>query len=209
MTDDEVIRRFHKLYYDQMHRTWLNTFWLGIGVQKNPFDLWIYQEMIYSLKPDLIVECGTFGGGSALFLASICDLVGRGRVMTVDVEPRAGRPAHARIQYVAGSSTAESTVSLVKNAARAAAVVMVILDSDHSQQHVLKELRSYADVVTRGSYLVVEDGNINGNPVLPDFGPGPAEAITQFLSERKDFSIDESREKFFMTFNPRGFLKKR
>lgn len=210
MSDDseaKSVRKFHQLYYDQRERTWTNTKWLGVNVLKNPFDLWVYQELIYELKPDLVVECGTWTGGSALYFASMCDLVGCGRVMTIDLEDR-GRPSHPRIEYVTGSTVAPTTVSAVRAAARGARCVLVVLDSDHSCQHVLEEMRIYADVVTPGSYLVVEDGNINGHPVLPDFGPGPTEAIKQFLRERRDFAVDESREKFFMTFNPRGYLRR-
>ena len=75
-----IVRKFHQLYYDQWKRTWHNTYWLGVPVQKNPLDLWIYQELLHSLKPDLIVECGTASGGSALFFASLCDLIGCGRI---------------------------------------------------------------------------------------------------------------------------------
>jgi len=85
----------------------------------------------------------------------------------------------------------------------------VILDSDHSRDHVLDELRLYAPLVTSGSYVIVEDTNINGHPVLPQFGPGPMEALDEFLRESDEFSIDDQREKFFLTFNPRGFLLKR
>jgi len=86
--------------------------------------------------------------------------------------------------------------------------VMVILDSNHDKDHVLNELRSYNRFVTKGSYLIVEDTDFNGHPVLPDYGPGPMEAVKAFLSENKDFEVDKSREKFFLTFNPRGYLKK-
>lgn len=204
----KIVRKFHQLYYDQWKRTWHNTYWLGVRVQKNPLDLWIYQELVHSLKPDLIVECGTADGGSTLFFASICDLVNHGRILTIDVASHPSRPIHPRIQYVTASSISPLAVDAAKAAARGAARVLVVLDSDHSYRHVLDEMRIYADIVTSGSYLVVEDSNINGNPVLPKFGPGPAEAIEKFLSERGDFVVDESREKFFMTFNPRGYLRK-
>lgn len=206
--DTETTRRFLRLYYERASRTWQNTFWLGAKVYKSPLDLWIYQELIHELKPDLIVECGTAAGGSAFFFASICDLVGRGRVLTIDVTARPGRPSHPRIEYLTGSSTAESTIHAVTKAAQGAANVLVVLDSNHTCRHVLEEMRLYADVVTPGSYLVVEDGIVNGNPVLPEFGPGPAEATALFLAERHDFVVDSSREKFFMTFNPRGYLRK-
>jgi cephalosporin hydroxylase len=86
---------------------------------------------------------------------------------------------------------------------------MVILDSDHHKDHVLRELEIYSKFVTNGSYIIVEDTNINGHPVRPKFGPGPTEAVKEFLKGSRDFVIDKSREKFFLTFNPNGYLKKR
>jgi cephalosporin hydroxylase len=198
---------FHRLYYSTEERTWKNTFWLGVPVQKCPLDLWVYQEILWELKPDLIVECGTYQGGSAAFLASVCDLIGHGDVITIDIEPRLGRPEHPRITYLSGSSTSPDIVSAVKSRASDAGTVMTILDSDHSRDHVLDELRCYRDVVTRGSYMIVEDSNVNGNPVLPEFGPGPMEAIDAFLEENSAYEVDESREKFYLTYNPGGFLR--
>ena len=92
--------------------------------------------------------------------------------------------------------------------AAGAGTVLVVLDSDHSRDHVLAEPRAYAPLVTPGSYLVVEDTNINGHPVYEAFGPGPMEAVQDFLKERDDFEADRSREKFLLTFNPRGWLRK-
>jgi cephalosporin hydroxylase len=86
--------------------------------------------------------------------------------------------------------------------------VVVILDSDHSAEHVLEELRLWSEVVTPGSYLIAEDTNINGHPVYPGFGPGPAEAVATFLAERSDYSIDASREKLLLTWNPGGYLRR-
>ena len=85
---------------------------------------------------------------------------------------------------------------------------MVSLDSNHSKAHVLAELKTYAGLVSVGSYLVVEDTNINGHPVYPEFGPGPMEALNEFLPGHKNFVIDKEREKFFVSFNPSGYLKK-
>ena len=85
---------------------------------------------------------------------------------------------------------------------------MVDLDSNHSKQHVLEEMRAYAPMITIGNYLIVEDTNINGHPVLPEFGPGPMEAVEEFLKENHDFVPDPSREKFLVTFNPGGYLRK-
>lgn len=86
--------------------------------------------------------------------------------------------------------------------------VMVILDSAHNKKHVLDELRAYNSIVTKGSYLIVEDTCMNGNPIYPYSGPGPMEAVKDFLKENNDFLVDKTKEKFFMTFFPYGFLKK-
>ena len=86
--------------------------------------------------------------------------------------------------------------------------MLVILDSDHSREHVLDELRIYAPLVSPGSYCIVEDSNVGGNPVYRDFGPGPMAAIREFLAENEAFEVDSEREKFFMTFNPSGYLKR-
>src|SRR5688572_21750413 len=99
-----TIQDFHKLYYDAPRQTWQNTYWHGVPVQKNPCDLWVYQELIFKLKPDLIIECGTLCGGSALYLAHMCDLVGNGKIVSIDVRPQ-NPPEHNRIWYLVGSST--------------------------------------------------------------------------------------------------------
>ena len=208
MDDEDVVARFHRLYYDNYPRTWENTYFLGVPTLKCPLDLWVYQEMLWELRPDVIVECGTASGGSAYYLATVLDLVGKGRVVTIDIEERPGRPSHARVEYVAGSSTDPAVIEHVRGRIEGAGTVMVILDSDHSCAHVARELELYAPMVTVGGYLVVEDTNVNGHPVSPDFGPGPWEAVDDFLERTVDFVVDTSREKFFMTFNPRGFLRR-
>lgn len=202
-------RAFHRLFYESSLRTWSNTRWLGTPAQKCPFDLWVYQELLHELRPEVIVECGTADGGSAHFLASICDLLGGGEIVTIDIREGSGRPAHGRITYLTGSSTAPEIVDAVRERVAGRSSVLVLLDSNHERDHVLAEMRLYGPLVTSESYLVVEDSNVNGNPVLPEFGPGPGEAIDAFLAETDEFEIDESREKYFLTFNPRGYLRKR
>ena len=199
---------FHNIYYRNAGRTWQNTYWLGVPVQKYPADLWIYQELLLELKPDWIIETGTCHGGSALFLASICDLIQHGRVLTIDIVKPIKAPKHCRITYFEGSSVDPYMIQKMKARIRSKEKVLVILDSDHSQQHVAKELEVYSPLVTPGSYLIVEDTNINGHPVLPEFGPGPMEAVREFLKSHQEFVVDSEREKFYITANPGGYLKK-
>jgi cephalosporin hydroxylase len=183
-----ISEQFHELYYES--RVWRNTFWLGVETLKCPLDLWIYQELLHEVRPRYIIETGTASGGSALFLASVCDLLGTGEIITVDVEEHPARPAHARIEYLTGSSVAEETIRAIKERVAGAGgdPVLAILDSDHSQQHVAQELRIYGAMVTEGSYLI--------------------EAVESFLRETPQFMPDREREKFFLTFNPKGYLRK-
>jgi cephalosporin hydroxylase len=191
-----------------MDRTWKDTYWLGVHAAKCPLDLWIYQEIVWETRPDLVVECGTASGGSALFLASVLDQLGSGRVCTIDVAELPDRPNHPRIQYLSGSSTDCDIFARVEELAASADRVMVILDSDHSCEHVARELGLYAPLVTPSCYLIVEDTNLNGNPVVSEFGPGPGEAVAAFLGLNHDFAVDAAREKLLLTFNPSGYLRR-
>jgi cephalosporin hydroxylase len=208
--DAGLVERFHALYYDRWQggADTITLSWFGHQTLKCPLDLWIYQELLVRTRPDLVVETGTWRGGSALYLAMMLDGIGHGRVITIDVEPRPGRPVHPRIEYVVASSTAPSTLSYVGGAASGKRV-MVILDSDHRAAHVYDELVAYAPMVTAGCYLVVEDTSINGHPVLPGFGPGPMEALERFLAENDAFEIDRRCERFLMTLNPKGYLRRK
>jgi cephalosporin hydroxylase len=198
---------FHWVFYGLHERTWESTTWLGTRAKKCPFDLWVYQEIVAEQRPDLIVETGTAHGGSALFLASMCDLVGHGEVISIDVEQRE-RPQHPRITYLHGSSTAPEIVAEVRTRAEGTSSRLVLLDSDHSREHVLQELELYAPLVPVGGYLVVEDTNVNGHPVAPRFGPGPHEAVEEFLARTDAFEVDRAREGLMLTFNPGGYLRR-
>lgn len=203
-----ISNQFHKLYYHSPARPWLNTHWLGIPVLKCPLDVWIYQEIIHEIKPDVIIECGTYKGGSALFFAALCEFIKHGRVITIDIQEDAQRPKHERITYLLGSTIASEIVAQVRALIKPNETVMVVLDSDHSMPYVLQEMKTYSTFVTSGSYLIVEDTSINGHPVAPQYGPGPMEAVQVFLQENNSFVVDKTREKFFMSFNPNGYLKK-
>lgn len=202
----DITKMFHMCYYNS--RIWENTFWHGHQILKCPMDMWIYQELIWKIKPDFIIETGTFRGGSALYYAHLFDLQGQGEVITIDVMERPNRPEHDRIHYLIGSSSDAEIFSLVQSMIGENKKVMVVLDSDHSRDHVFNEMQLWHGMVSQDSYMIVEDSNVNGYPVRPDFGPGPMEAINDFLQINNTFKIDNSQEKFLMTQNPRGYLKK-
>ena len=112
-----------------------------------------------------------------------------------------------RVDFILGSATDPNVIEEVARRVQGKKV-MVILDSDHHRDHVLAELRLYADLVTPGSYLIVEDTNVNGHPVAPQFGPGPLEAVRAFLFEDDGFEVDPIGDKFHMSFNPGGYLRR-
>jgi len=204
----DVVDAFHRLYYESGDQTREHNSWLGVKLWKCPLDLWVYQELLYRLQPDLVVETGTYQGGSAYYLASILDLIGSGQVLTIDINHHHDRPRHKRITYVTGSSVDPTILTEVRIQAARHKTVLVILDSDHHCDHVLTELREYANLVTLGSYLIVEDTNINGHPVRAEYGPGPREAVETFLASTPDFVPDRRCEKFFLTWNGGGYLRR-
>ena len=202
-----VIDQFHRLYYDSPKRTWKNTYFLGVPVWKNPLDLWLYQELLHEVRPDVLVEAGTKFGGSAYYFARLFDLLDHGEVVTLDVKPQPNRPRHPRITYVTGSSVDPAVVEEV-DALIAGRRALVVLDSAHRRDHVLEELRIWSSRVPVGSYVVVEDTHADGHPVTTGFGPGPWDAVDLFLAENDAFEIDTSKHKFFFTWNRRGYLRR-
>ena len=198
----DKIATFREWYYANQESTFLNTYWLSVPVDKCPLDTWIYQELIYETQPDLLIETGTYKGGSAYFFASMFDLLKRGRVVTIDINDAPGRPRHERITYILGSSTSDAAFQAAKNSIRPGERVMVALDSDHHMAHVLNELKLYSNLVTAGNYLVVEDTVKDPNY------PGAKEAVAEFLKTNSNFVPDRSREKFGFTVCPGGWLKR-
>lgn len=208
--EQAIVDAFHRLYYDQRvdDRQTVLLSWFGHRILKCPFDIWTYQEIIHETKPELIVECGTRYGGGALYLASLMDLRGGpGEILTIDITSMKNRPIHPRITYVLGSTLDPAIVARVR-AAAAGRRTMVILDSDHSAKQVAAELEIYPEFVSVGCYLIVDDANMGGHPVLPEHGPGPTEAMEAWLPGRTDFVVDASRERFMLSLNPRGFLRR-
>lgn len=203
---DLATRLFHRAYYDA--HEWEESRWLGVEALKTPQDLWVYQEILVETRPDIIVETGAFRGGSALYLATVCEALDHGRVLSIDLRLRDDLPSHPRIEFLAGSSTDPSILEQVRQAIGGDDRVMVLIDSDHSRDHVLAELRAYGPLITAGCYLIVEDTNINGHPAAPYWGPGPMEAVDEYLADGAPFAVDRGREKFLFSFNPRGFLRR-
>lgn len=204
-----VITLFHKLIYTERgSSTWQNTKWMGAPVQKIPFDLWVQQEIIHETRPQLIIETGTYDGGSSLFYAHLFDILGEGEVISIDVSPQANLPKHPRITFITAASVEPEVVAEVSERAQGKRV-MVILDSDHSERHVRKELDAWSGLVSSGCYLIVEDTNVYGHPVCREHGPGPMEALMAWLKTNPPFDIDASREKYMVTFQPNGYLKRR
>jgi cephalosporin hydroxylase len=203
--DRAAVSRAHDVFYGS--DAWTKARWLGVQALKNPLDLWIYQEIVTDTRPELIVETGTWRGGSALYLASICDLLGVGEIVSIDVEPaRDDYPQHPRITYLAGRSSTDPDVVEEIRARAGGRRMLVILDSDHSQSHVEAELDAYAPLVPVGCYIVVEDSNIG--KIRKDLMPGPFQAVETFLAKTNEFEIDREREKFLLTFNPSGYLRR-
>lgn len=200
---------FHRFWYDGL--VWTRLTWFGVPIQKNPFDLFQYQEILSSQRPEYLIECGAFEGGSALYFAHLFDLMGAGRVISIDLEGR-WAPAtleHPRVVALRGSSVASEILAEVRALVPPGSGCFVILDSDHRAPHVLAELRAYREYPRVGNYLVVEDGNINGHPVLPEWGPGPYEAVQEFLREDEAYALDAERDqKMGFTFAPSGWLRR-
>jgi cephalosporin hydroxylase len=196
---NSVIDEFQKLYYP-VHRA----LWRGVPIVKCAQDLIIYQEIIHETQPEIIVECGVNCGGSTLFLAEMS----RGTVVACDIDLshcHESVRSNEHIRLLEGNSTSAEIVAAITELTRGKRT-MVVLDSAHGEAHVLQECRSYGPLVSPGCYMIVEDSCVNGNPLVPEHGPGPAEAIALFLQETKDFKTDLSRERFLLTFNPGGYL---
>jgi cephalosporin hydroxylase len=208
-----VVEDFHTLMF-YSHVQFLAT-WLGVPLCKTPNDLWLYQEIIWRVKPDLIVETGTAYGGCSLYLASLLDRIGNGLVVTIDLAIAQDRPQHERIDYLKGSSTSPAIADIVRDYAREASRTMVILDSCHATEHVAREIEIYAPLVSVDSFLIVEDSNVDGNPVSPDYVDfyslqrgGPMKAIEAFLATSDDFVVDPIGDRYFVSFNPKGWLRR-
>jgi cephalosporin hydroxylase len=186
---------------------WQDTSWLGQRVARPPTDLFAYQELIARVRPDWIVEVRARDGAGAMFFASICDLIGSGKVLSVQAAPDSERPDHPRITYLTAAATPKETRTKVTETVGEESNALVVLAPGPLEQ-ILAEFRAYAPLVGVDSYMIVEGTVVNGHPVLPGYGPGPSEALQAILKNRRDFVPDHRPERFGLTFNPRGFLRR-
>ncbi len=202
---------YHKWYYD--NEIWEDVRFLGVVTNKSVSDMWNYQEILFELQPSLIVEFGTRFGGSALFFSLI------GRAINPDLTVLSVDISHAEVDQVVHDtpsiklltvSTTDVSVAdtIVEMRRNSPGKLFFILDSNHTKGHVLAELALLRSVVQPGDYLIVEDGNINGHPVLPGWGDGPTEALAAYFEMYpEDYTVDVNREtKFGFTFAPSGYL---
>lgn len=176
--------------------------WLGVPIIQLPEDMIRYQEAVFSLKPDVIIETGVAHGGSAIFSASLCQLIGKGRVVAVDIEIRPHNrkriethPLAHLITLIEGSSTAPEIVERVRSAIKPGDKVLVVLDSDHSYAHVMNELNAYAPMVSEGSWIIATDGVMQDLTDAPRGKPGwnkdnPAKAARDFAAANSQFTIE-------------------
>ena len=211
VTPDSPGRSYFRWYYDTA--VWKRQHYRGVRILKLPTDLWNYQEIITERRIEWVVETGTLHGGSALFFADLLELAGGpGKVITVDVSHDVLQlREHPRIEFVRASSGEPETARRVAELLpQERGPLFMILDSDHSEAHVRRELDVLVPLLRRGDYLVVEDTCVNGHPVRPEFGPGPMEALRGYLRANPGvFTADTAREtKFGCTAAPEGYLVK-
>ena len=182
--------------------------YFGIRTLMSPLDFWVYQEIIFETKPDVIIEIGNLNGGSALSLAHICELLGHGRVIGVDISHEnvsENVKNHQRITFVTGDAC-EKFQEVEKLISKDESV-LIVEDSSHTYENTLNILRTYSKLTKPGAYLIVEDSICHhGLAEGPKFGP--YEAVEQFVMENSDFEIDRSKESFLITWNPKGYLKR-
>ncbi len=194
MLSRQIARAFHVHWH--YSGAWTKTMFLGYPIQQSPFDLQVYHELIFRLRPEAIVQTGVAYGGSLLYFATLLDAIGAdpsARVIGIDVRlyDAARTLTHPRITLIEGSSTDPATVDRVHALLGDGPRALVSLDSDHTRDHVLREIEAYKELVAVGSYLVVEDVDLNGHPVLPGYGPGPYEAAQAFAGSDDRFVRDD------------------
>ena len=220
---DENLKGLARDFFNESakHKYSYHFSWMGRPIIQLPQDMLAMQEIIWRVKPDLIVECGIAHGGSIIYYASLLELQGHGEVLGIDRDIRPhnreaieSHPMSKRIAMIEGSSIDEATIAQVRAIAEGKKVILV-LDSNHTHDHVLAELRAYAPLVAVDSYCVVMDTVVEDMPAefFPDrpWGPGdnPKTAVWEYLKENTDFEIDQQmQDKLLLSVAPDGYLRR-
>lgn len=206
--EDNLDMPLHRALEVIQSRIGSKTTYHGIPTKKNPTDFWVYQEIIFEIKPDVIIEIGNFHGGSTFALAHICDILDKGRVIGLDIShakvPKHVK-SHPRITFIEGDAcqSFESVRKLISKEES----VLVIEDSSHTYDNTLNVLNTFSVFIKPGDYFIVEDSICyHGLSLGPN--PGPYEAIETFVNLNSNFEIDRSKESFLITWNPKGYLKR-
>jgi cephalosporin hydroxylase len=186
-------------------QAWRSTQWLGVDVDRPATDLVAYQGVVSRVRPDWIVVTGARSGSVAWYLATLCDLLRHGYVVTVGAEGTT--PTHDRIRAVDGAPLDDASVASVHEIVGAGNAV-VVLGSQADRAATMAEFEAYHDLVGTGSYVVVEHTILNGHPVYPEFGPGPLAAVKELLKIHGNFAVDPTAEQQVVTFNRMGFVKR-
>ncbi|MDD4979812.1 MAG: CmcI family methyltransferase [Candidatus Omnitrophica bacterium] len=194
--------------------------WFGIPVIQTPADMVLMQELIFKAKPDFVIETGIAHGGGLIFYASLLELLGKGRVIGIDIDFRKhnrkvieAHPLFKRIKIIQGDSTSDEVMEAIRVFVKKESRAIVCLDSNHHRKHVLKELLLYKQFVNVGSYIVVFDtitstlvkSGVCGENYRKN---GPMEAISDFLKKNRDFIIDKDFNKLYISTSPNGYLKR-
>ena len=220
---DKDLKALAQEFYNQSakHKYTYHFSWMGRPIIQLPQDMMAMQEIIWQVKPDLVIECGIAHGGSIIYYASLLELQGHGEVLGIDLDIRPhnreaieSHPMAKRIKMIEGSSIDPAIAAQVQAAAKGKKVILV-LDSNHTHDHVLEELRLYAPLVSVDSYCVVMDTVVEDMPAdfFPDrpWGPGdnPKTAVWKYLEENRDFEIDARiHSKLLITVAPDGYLRR-
>jgi cephalosporin hydroxylase len=224
MATDPDLRRLTRAWFDRVstYEYSYHFTWLGLPIIQFPQDILAVQEIAWRVRPDVIIETGIARGGSLILSASLLELLGGdGRVIGIDIDIRApnrraieSHPLARRITMIEGSSTDAAVVEHVRRLVSGASRVLVLLDSNHTHEHVLQELRLYSPLVTPGSYVIVFDTIIESMPVdaFPERpwgrGDNPATAVQAFLAENDRFVVDEDIDrKLLISVSPGGYLQ--
>jgi len=220
----------NKNQIDEARKVWLKAHWenklpyeinwLGMPVIQSAEDMIALQEIVYDIKPDFIIETGIAHGGSLIYFASLLELLGKGKVIGIDVDIRKHNkillekhPMIKRIITIEGDSSSQEILKKVKDKIAKNSKVLVVLDSNHQREHVLKELNLFSSLVSKNSYIIVED------TIMPEVAEykhskdflgtdNAKQAVDIFMKENKKFIIDRTREKLGFTYFPGGFLKR-